>query len=108
MVPSELNGDRRATAWMSSAGCAQDADPDIFFPAAGGITEEAKTVCRGCPVHRECLAYAVVHGIEDGVWGGASEEERRAIRRQPTAPLNRSARRCAPPEPRGPGCPLAA
>src|SRR6266566_1570875 len=92
MISLALNGDSRATAWMSRAACTQ-ADPEIFFPAPGDEVGEAKAkaVCRACPVRSECLAYAVVHGIDDGVWGGTSEERRRAIRRQPISPVNGSA-----------------
>ena len=84
MIPLALSGDSRATAWMSGAACTQ-ADPEIFFPAPGDEVGEAKAkaVCRACPARSECLAYAVVYRIEDGVWGGASEEERRAIRAVP-------------------------
>ena len=37
---------------------------------------------RGCPVRIECLEYALLHRIEHGVWGGASERERRRILRR--------------------------
>jgi WhiB family redox-sensing transcriptional regulator len=62
-----------------------DADPDLFFPI--GTTgnalrqiDEAKRICRFCPVQIQCLAWALENGVTDGVWGGATEDERRAIR----------------------------
>jgi WhiB family transcriptional regulator, redox-sensing transcriptional regulator len=81
MIPLAFNGDSRATAWMDNAACTQ-ADPEIFFPAPGDELGEAKAkaVCRACPARSECLSYALVHRIDYGVWGGASEGERRALR----------------------------
>ena len=32
-----------------------------------------------CPVTEPCLEYALEHRIDHGVWGGASERERRRI-----------------------------
>ena len=36
-------------------------------------------VCTTCEVRVECLEYALEHRIDHGVWGGASERERRRI-----------------------------
>ena len=72
--------------WRDVALC-RDTDPDLFFPV--GTTgpaieqiETAKTVCRQCEVQRECLEYALATNQDSGIWGGTSEEERRALRRQ--------------------------
>ncbi|MGI5155848.1 WhiB family transcriptional regulator [Microbispora sp. CA-102843] len=69
------------TAWMDWAVC-PETDPDLFFaeqadPVSTGL---AKAVCAGCPVVSECLAYALEHGLT-GVWGGTSQDERKAMRR---------------------------
>lgn len=40
-----------------------------------------KSICYTCPVEGECLAWALEHN-EMGVWGGATDEERHAIRRR--------------------------
>ena len=71
-------GDRR---WQERANCL-GVDPDLFFPARGAPTKEAKAVCGGCEVKMECLEYALRHGEKFGIWGGMSERERRRIRRQ--------------------------
>ena len=69
------------TSWMSRSACLH-ADPELFFPAVSdGRAEEAKLVCRRCLVRDECLAYAVATRQKYGVWGGATEGERRAMRR---------------------------
>jgi WhiB family transcriptional regulator, redox-sensing transcriptional regulator len=71
--------------WRDEAAC-RDADTDLFFPIGPSgpalrQLEEAKRMCRTCPVRARCLAWALDHGVTDGVWGGATEDERRAIRR---------------------------
>ena len=76
---------------MEQAACLA-AEPDLFFPvsAAGPAVAQvvaAKAVCRGCPVRAECLGYAVQTAQEHGIWGGATEEERRLARRGQAARL---------------------
>lgn len=68
-------------AWMVHAKC-RGASPTEFFPSDGMGVERAQRVCATCPVRMECLEYALEHRIEHGVWGGASERERRRILRQ--------------------------
>ncbi|MFJ3164227.1 WhiB family transcriptional regulator [Streptomyces kanasensis] len=79
--------------WRHGAAC-RDEDPDLFFPiGTTGLAflqlEEARSVCRRCPVSDRCLQWALDTRQEHGVWGGASENERRALRR-------RAARRTRP------------
>ena len=75
----------REAGWRELSACRQE-DPDLFFPlvAAGpGLVqiERAKAVCARCPVRAECLRFAMETAQDHGVWGGASEDERRALRR---------------------------
>ena len=72
--------------WRKQAECL-DESPDLFFPV--GTTgpaifqvEEAKVVCRRCDVREQCLAWALESGQDHGVWGGMSEDERRALKRR--------------------------
>ena len=44
--------------------------------------EEAKAVCRRCEVREQCLQWALEAGQDHGVWGGLSEDERRALKRR--------------------------
>jgi WhiB family transcriptional regulator, redox-sensing transcriptional regulator len=68
--------------WRRRAAC-RDGDPDRLF-VRGAAQREAKLVCFGCPVRIQCLAEALDHRIEFGVWGGMTERERRALlRRRP-------------------------
>jgi WhiB family redox-sensing transcriptional regulator len=75
-----------ADHWRSRSLC-RDSNPDLFFPIGATGTalaqiEAAKDVCRACPVTRECLEFALETNQEAGVWGGTTEEERRAMRRE--------------------------
>ena len=67
--------------WRSRAAC-QGLDPEIFYPLDDEESEEAKAVCAECPVREACLEHALGHREKDGVWGGATERERRRIIRQ--------------------------
>jgi WhiB family redox-sensing transcriptional regulator len=75
--------------WMLSGLC-RDRDPSFFFPSDGVGVEHARRVCAECPVKVECLEYALEYRIEHGVWGGASERERRRILRSRRQTLNRA------------------
>jgi WhiB family redox-sensing transcriptional regulator len=68
-------------AWMLEGHC-RGADTRAFFPSNGLGVEAAQRICEGCPVRIECLEYALLNRIDQGVWGGASERERRRILRQ--------------------------
>jgi WhiB family transcriptional regulator, redox-sensing transcriptional regulator len=37
-------------------------------------------MCRDCPVRVLCLDWALEHGVDFGIWGGLTEDERRALR----------------------------
>ena len=75
-----------ARDWRHDAACREE-DPELFFPVGNSgpallrITE-AKAVCRRCPVNAECLNWALASGQDAGVWGGMSEDERRALKRR--------------------------
>lgn len=65
--------------WAERGAC-KGKDPDVFFPDRGESTIPAKTMCVGCEVRAECLAYAMTTPQERrGVWGGLSGRERRKL-----------------------------
>ena len=66
---------------LARAAC-RGLDPNLFFPVKGNNAAAAVAVCRDCPVRVECLAWAVESNEDQGVWGGASVKQRRALRRQ--------------------------
>jgi WhiB family redox-sensing transcriptional regulator len=72
--------------WRDLGACLKE-DPELFFPI--GTTgpairqvERAKQVCAGCVVRTDCLQWAVEAGVDQGVWGGLSEDERRSMKRR--------------------------
>lgn len=72
--------------WRDRASCLA-VDPEIFFPIGntGPAIEQieaAKSVCSRCPVTEDCLQYALETNQDSGVWGGLSEDERRALKRR--------------------------
>ena len=85
MNGSDLRNVTLSPEWMTGGVCAQ-VDPELWFPEKGGSTREAKALCARCPVHPECLAYALAHDERFGIWGGASERDRRRMKRTTTRP----------------------
>jgi WhiB family redox-sensing transcriptional regulator len=75
-----------AMDWRHRSACL-DEDPELFFPIGNTgpailQIEEAKQVCRRCDVREQCLSWALEAGQDHGVWGGLSEDERRALKRR--------------------------
>lgn len=71
--------------WQARAACL-DEDANAFFPV--GTTgpaldhiAQAKTVCARCEVRDQCLEWALQTGQDAGIWGGMTEDDRRALRR---------------------------
>ncbi|MEV6421740.1 WhiB family transcriptional regulator [Streptomyces sp. NPDC051662] len=72
--------------WRHNSVCREE-DPELFFPIGNTgpallQIEEAKAVCRLCPVMEQCLQWALESRQDSGVWGGLSEDERRAMKRR--------------------------
>jgi WhiB family redox-sensing transcriptional regulator len=73
--------------WRHHALCREE-DPELFFPigTTGPIFErqvqEAKRVCGACPVQHDCLQWAMETAQDAGIWGGLTEDERRALKRR--------------------------
>lgn len=66
---------------MGRARCVGES-PDVFFPSDGVGVLRAQKICADCPVINECLEYALANHISHGVWGGASERQRRRLQRR--------------------------
>jgi WhiB family redox-sensing transcriptional regulator len=81
--------------WRHRAAC-RDEDPELFFPIGNTgpallQIEDAKAVCRRCDVIDQCLQWALESGQDAGVWGGMSEDERRALKRRAARARSRMA-----------------
>ena len=66
------------TSWMAVGNCRAYA-PTVFFPSDGVGVDRARKICKTCTVADTCLEFALENRIDHGVWGGASERERRRI-----------------------------
>jgi len=72
--------------WRHRAACLTE-DPALFFPVGNTgpalqQIEDAKKICQSCTVKDQCLNWALDAGQDHGVWGGMSEDERRAMKRR--------------------------
>lgn len=88
---ASLNAEIPKFVFEGEAACAQ-VDPELFFSvdtedAQGRIIgssypsiQQAKSVCGGCELKFDCLAYAVKTGVM-GIWGGTTEAQRNSLRR---------------------------
>ena len=56
--------------------------PDLFFPEKtdGDSGNQAKKMCRSCPVQAQCGIYAIQYELH-GVWGGLSSMQRKELRK---------------------------
>lgn len=81
MLEISKQGDN-SVRWQDLADC-QYVDPEIFFPSSeDGTLEyipEARKICFNCPVQPQCLEHSILHEERDGICGGLTESERRAI-----------------------------
>lgn len=67
--------------WQSLAAC-RGMRRDLFFPEYEWMIEPSViATCETCPVRDICRQWAIDHD-EVGVWGGLTDEQRRAISAQ--------------------------
>lgn len=67
-----------ATSWVADALCREH--PDVrFFVRSLPAAEQARAICARCLVREECLRDALVSGYVDGIFGGMTADERRAL-----------------------------
>ncbi|MFG2357328.1 WhiB family transcriptional regulator [Streptomyces sp. NPDC048521] len=69
--------------WRTWAACRSE-DPELFFPisedgASRLQIEQARRICRRCPVQLECRTWALRNREYEGVWGGLTAMQRRAL-----------------------------
>ena len=74
------NADVVEEIWEADAACREYAHIS-FFAEPGQSLEPAKIVCSLCLVRDECLAFAIEHDLNDGVFGGLSPRERARLGR---------------------------
>lgn len=57
----------------------KDVDTNLFFSELKSKVEKAKAICNSCVVKSECLEFALNDGIEFGIFGGVTANERKAL-----------------------------
>ncbi|HLT96140.1 MAG TPA: WhiB family transcriptional regulator [Acidimicrobiia bacterium] len=70
-------------SWREAAACAGTTEVNFFpDPADLAAVSRAKAMCATCPVAGECLTWAIETNQTEGIWGGHTPAERRALRRR--------------------------
>lgn len=74
---------RMKQPWRAKAAC-NGLDPTIFYPPSDDDEDaaQAKAVCAVCSVQSDCLEHALGFREKEGIWGAATERERRRLIRQ--------------------------
>ena len=82
-----MNTDDLPDNWRLQAACRTGNVHNLFFP--DGHTgrydhqiEQAKTLCRRCPVATQCATGAIRRGEDHGIWGALDVGDLRRIRRK--------------------------
>lgn len=68
-------------SWRLDGAC-RGLPSGVFYPGPDDDAAHARSVCARCDVAETCLEYALANREKEGVWGGATEKERRRIIRQ--------------------------
>jgi WhiB family redox-sensing transcriptional regulator len=76
-----MNAQLIAASWRKRAAC-RGVDPEVFYPVTDEEAGAARSICSTCPVREACLEHALAVREREGIWGGATERERRRILRQ--------------------------
>lgn len=64
--------------FQDNANCLS-ADPEIFFSAKIKNRELALSFCNSCLVKSECLDFALKNESIDGIYGGMTGDQRKAL-----------------------------
>ncbi|MDV5145886.1 WhiB family transcriptional regulator [Streptomyces sp. SBC-4] len=75
--------------WRDHAMC-RGQDPELWFPRSTNgqnvaQAEDAKKICRSCPVAIACAQWAIERRSMEGIWGGLGEKQRLRIARAASA-----------------------
>ncbi|WP_210115468.1 WhiB family transcriptional regulator [Mycobacterium sp. DL99] len=77
-IPEMVTGQE---GWADEAPC-KESDPEAWFPEKGGSAREAKAICGTCPVKAPCLQWALDRDERFGIYGGATERDRRRMKKE--------------------------
>ena len=79
--------DEQDRPWLRRAACRGREQARAFYPPLqhesrderAAREQRAKQLCTDCPVQQACLDYALDTREPFGIWGGLTEQERRAL-----------------------------
>jgi WhiB family redox-sensing transcriptional regulator len=91
----QLSADRAATPWRQQAAC-NNRGADLFHPNKADSSNAAQAICATCTVTEDCLNYADVNRIREGIWGGLNSHQRRLRRAEHKARQTTIAQRLRP------------
>lgn len=83
--------------WLDRAACGSLGleQIELFFVGAGkSLSKEAKAMCQGCAVRRDCLDHAYTREITGGYFGGLSPTQRKKLSREDALALIESESEC--------------
>lgn len=71
--------------WVNNAACRNKPThwwhPPENQRGNNNVYDQARVICQTCPVQTQCLAHAIVHNEQIGMWGATSPHQRRHLRR---------------------------
>lgn len=80
---------REPQEWKLEGKCSQDivltnymatSRNDIFFEK--DLEPDGIAYCSDCPIREMCLQFAMDHPEEQGIWGGLTSRQRKALRKK--------------------------
>lgn len=86
---------------INKDGACQGASIDTFYPESyQSVLDKSKIaaarlVCDSCDLQPDCLEYALDTKQKNGIWGGATEKERRRMIKSPQRAEQRAKKRAA-------------
>ncbi len=81
MSAQQQTATQQEPKWWDHGAC-KGLDSTMFYPDDEASAASAKSVCETCSVQPACLEHALSIREKAGVWGGATERDRRRIIRQ--------------------------
>jgi hypothetical protein len=70
--------DYKEMSWRDQAACSTVSTSIFFSTPKSPTVYQALSICKSCPVRKDCFYEATLYGY-DGIWGGSTPEQRSAL-----------------------------
>lgn len=70
--------DYKDMSWRDNAACSTVSTSIFFATPKSPTVYQALSICKSCTVRKECFYESILYGY-DGIWGGATPEQRSAL-----------------------------